>query len=50
MVDGFDATPRRPDENKLESETVFPADDFLFLVFIVVGGCAQMAENHLWNP
>ena len=50
MIDCFDATPRRPDENKLESETVFPAYDFLFLVFVIVGRCAKMAENHFRNP
>ena len=50
MVNSFDATPRRPDENELESETVFPADDFLFLVFVIVCRCAQVAENHFRNP
>ena len=50
MVNGFDATPRRPDKNELESESVFPADNFLLLVFVVVGRCAKVTENHLGNP
>ena len=50
MVDGFHAPPDRPDKDELEPEPVLPADDFLLLVFVVVGGCAKMAENHLRNP
>ena len=50
MVDGFYAAPDRPDKDEFEPEPVLPADDFLFLVLVVVGGCAKMAENHLRNP
>ena len=50
MIDGFHAPPDRPDKDELEPEPVLPADDFLLLVFVVVGRCAKMAENHLRNP
>ena len=50
MVDGLHATPNRPDENEFEPEPVLPANDFLFLVLVVVGRRAKMPENHFRNP
>ena len=50
VIDGFHPTPHRPNQHEFKSEPVLPADDFLFLGFVVVGGCAKMTENHLWNP
>ena len=49
MIDGLDATPRRPDKHELHTKAILAADDLLFGL-IVVGGGAQVAEDEFGDP
>ena len=49
MVDRFDTTIFRPNEDEFNSKPVFSTDN-LFFFFVVVCRCSQVTENHFWNP
>ena len=49
MVHRLDFAPSRPNEDEFEAEPVLAADN-AFLILVVIGRGAQMAENELGDP
>ena len=49
MVNGFNLTVGGPNKHQFESKPVLTSNN-AFFVFVIIGRCAQLPENHLGNP